>query len=52
MSRPSSPGKILPDEVIKAMYRRTKRALGRGPSRATKQQLQAELEFLERIYLF
>lgn len=45
-------GRILPDEAVKAAYRATIRELHGGIETRRRAQLEARLEFLERIYLF
>lgn len=44
--------RILPDETVKTVYRETKRALRRSRSRDKRSELQARLEFLERVFQF
>ena len=45
--------RLTPDETVKAIYRATKRALrSKSGGRSNQNQLQSQLEFLERIYSF
>jgi hypothetical protein len=45
--------KLVPDEMVKAVYRATRRELrNRQTSGGVHAELQAQLEFLERVYSF
>lgn len=43
-------GKLDPDESVKAIYRNAVRSLESGVGAELGRQLQAQIEFLERIY--
>ncbi len=43
-------GRIDPDETVKRVYREVKRGIRPGTSPAERRELEARLEFLERIF--